>query len=319
MFGFWLRLSSFITLLVLPQNVNPPDEANSNSQHRPLVVSHRGAVYQEPENTLNAFKKSADLGCDGIELDVFLLRCGTLVVFHGGGGDVNPGCLQKYCGVEGSILNLSYDEARKLTFTSDGQVYTCPRSRLHEANIPTLEDVLLEFKCGDVLVKIELKGPGTEEPVLELVERLDMVDLCHFASFAHERVERIRRLRPERRPDGTFVYRTACLFPALVPEDFIKVAKRCDVDEVHLRYDKCTKERVERIHEAGMGSMAWFRGPVDMQKDAARRFDDVGNEDAAMYQTVLNTGVQAICVNKPDVLLNYLEQRDSLQENDIVS
>ena len=293
-------------------NVCPAhNHANIDASHRPLVVFHRGAVYHEPENTLKAFQKSADLGCDGVELDVFLLKCGTLIVFHGGGGDVNPGCLRKYCGIEGSILDYSYEDAKEFSFESDGEVYTCPRSRLKKAIIPTLEEVLIEAKQSGIIVKIELKGPGTEEPSLELVERLDMVEQCHFASFKHERVERIRQLRPQRNPDGTFVYKTACLFPAKVPEDFIEIAKRCDADEVHLRYDKCTKERVQIIHEAGMGSMAWFRSPTAMQEDAAKRFDDVGDEDAAMYQTVLNSGVQAICVNKPDVLIDYLKRRDS--------
>lgn len=295
--------------------MDPHSKIKKSINTRPLIYSHRGAVYHEPENTLAAFQKSADLGCDGFELDVFLLKCGTLVVFHGGGGDVNPGCLRKYCGVEGSILDLTYEETRQLSFSVDGNVYTCPSSKLEDATIPKLEDVLEEAKQSGVIAKIELKGPGTEEPVLELVDKMNMVEQCHFASFHHERVERIRELRPQRYPDGTHVYKTACLFPAKVPDNFIEIAKRCDVNEVHLRYDKCTRERVQNIHAAGMTSMAWFRGPVDMQKDAAKRFTDVGNEDAAMYQTVLNSGVKAMCINKPDVLIKHLKKREVVKNS----
>jgi hypothetical protein len=47
--------------------------------------------------------RAAQAGANGVELDVFLLRCGTLVVFHGTGGDENPGSLASYCGIEGSM------------------------------------------------------------------------------------------------------------------------------------------------------------------------------------------------------------------------
>ena len=55
---------------------------------------------------------AAQAGADGIELDVFLLKCGTLVVFHGTGTDQEPGRLESYCGVEGSILDYTAEEAR---------------------------------------------------------------------------------------------------------------------------------------------------------------------------------------------------------------
>merc|ERR1712060_518633 len=60
---------------------------------QPLVIGHRGAPYKEPENTLSSFSRAIELGCDGVELDVFLLKCGTLAVFHGDGSDEHPGGL----------------------------------------------------------------------------------------------------------------------------------------------------------------------------------------------------------------------------------
>jgi glycerophosphoryl diester phosphodiesterase len=63
------------------------------------------------ENTREGFQKCAAMGADAVELDVFLLKCGTLIVFHGGGNDQNPGQLIDYCGVDGSILDLTYQEA----------------------------------------------------------------------------------------------------------------------------------------------------------------------------------------------------------------
>jgi glycerophosphoryl diester phosphodiesterase len=48
----------------------------------PLRISHRGGSGLWPENTIEAFHNSIDLGVDGIELDVHLSLDGVLVVHH---------------------------------------------------------------------------------------------------------------------------------------------------------------------------------------------------------------------------------------------
>jgi glycerophosphoryl diester phosphodiesterase len=49
---------------------------------RPLVIAHRGASAERPENTLAAFARAVELGADYVELDVHADREGTLVVTH---------------------------------------------------------------------------------------------------------------------------------------------------------------------------------------------------------------------------------------------
>ena len=49
---------------------------------RPLVLAHRGANRQAPENTVAAFARAARLGADGVELDVRRSADGVLVVHH---------------------------------------------------------------------------------------------------------------------------------------------------------------------------------------------------------------------------------------------
>lgn len=107
---------------------------------------------------------------------------------------------------------------------------------------------------------------------------------------------------------GTHIYKTGALFD-VVPEDFVEQAQLAGASEVHLRYDSCTVNRVEAIHNAGMSSMAWFRGPVGMTSDVNDRFWDVGNEDESCYQALIDTGVQQMCVNRPDVLMTMLQTK----------
>uniref|UniRef100_A0A7S2JW17 GP-PDE domain-containing protein n=1 Tax=Leptocylindrus danicus TaxID=163516 RepID=A0A7S2JW17_9STRA len=291
-------------LLVETETTTPPFQASFlNNQVK--VIGHRGSIYEEPENSVEGFLASAMIGCDAVELDVFLLKCGTLVVFHGDGTDESPGWLNDYCGIEGNILDYTADEVRKLRLNPDCKEFAAPKEKILSSYIPTLREVLKAVKDTPMTVKIELKGPGTALPTLMMVEELQMVNQVHFSSFCHENIKIIRDLRPERNQNGSHRYKTGCLFVE-PPENFLDIALEVGASEVHLKYDTCTKERIDAIHAANMGSMAWFRGPPGMLEDTNSKYLDVGNEDEAMYQTVMRTGVEGLCVNRPNVLLSLL-------------
>jgi len=283
--------------------------------HRPSIVGHRGSLYNQPENTRASFQTAAEIGCDAIELDVFCLKCGTIVVFHGSGTDDNAGLVHEYCtGLPPSLITeYTAKEVRSFRFNRHFPEYVCDKSKVTDsrvAYIPTLEEVLLDAKKTGVIVKIELKGVGTAKPVLDLVESLDMVSQCHYSSFSLDEIRTIRKLRPQRSPvDGKYIYKTGCLFGE-PPSNFIEIAQSVGASEVHLKYDTCTVERINDIHRAGFGSMCWFRGPVRMKEDSSLKyFGDCGNEDKAMYDIVRKTGVQSMCVNRPDVLHGMLHTK----------
>ena len=53
-----------------------------NTSKYPLIWGHRGASGYAPENTLPAFKMAADMGADGVELDIQMTKDGEIVVCH---------------------------------------------------------------------------------------------------------------------------------------------------------------------------------------------------------------------------------------------
>ena len=53
-----------------------------SSNKRPLVIAHRGASADFPENSLDAFSGAFEQGADWIELDVRRTKDGVLVVHH---------------------------------------------------------------------------------------------------------------------------------------------------------------------------------------------------------------------------------------------
>ena len=61
---------------------NLAENSAADSVKRPLVIGHRGASHQAPENTIEAFTLAHRLGADGIELDVHRSADGVLVVHH---------------------------------------------------------------------------------------------------------------------------------------------------------------------------------------------------------------------------------------------
>lgn len=264
------------------------------------------------ENTLPSFQRCLDLGCDAVELDVYLLKDGSLIVFHGGDTQENPGDLSNYCiGMNGrSILDLEYEQTQLLTFNDQFPEFGCDSEVIKRGRIPTLEEVLTLLKGRAITIIIELKGAGTVQPTLRLVEKMEMVAQCHFSSFDLDRLQEIRMQYPEQLGDGTFRYKTGILYN-IVPENFIELAKEVGASEVHLRYDMCTVDRIKAIHSHNMGTMAWFRGPMKMKSDVATKWTDVGNEDASMYLAVAATGVQQLCLNQPSVALNLWHNKIS--------
>ena len=71
-----------------------------------LIWAHRGASMQFPENTLAAFKRAAELGADGIELDVSLSADGRVVVMH-------DNTVDRTTDGHGEIADLTWEDVYK--------------------------------------------------------------------------------------------------------------------------------------------------------------------------------------------------------------
>jgi len=249
--------------------------------------------------------------------------------------------LLDYCGIDGSILDFNYESEirEKMVFNPDYAEFPCPIEKIRNGEIPTLEEVLLDAKAKNdagkkMQIKIELKGPDVVEDVLELVDSLGVASMCSYSSFDLSKIKKVRELKPEREENGEYLYKTGALFNnidgngKILDDDYSPIHSvlnwsECDIidralavgaSEIHLKYDTCKKPLIDRIHSNGLGSMAWFRGPIGMTEDCSIKYKDVGNEDVSMYEALMHTGVQQLCVNKPDLLI-ALRERQQLQQH----
>jgi glycerophosphoryl diester phosphodiesterase len=144
--------------------------------HRPLILGHRGAPRDAPENTMRAFRLALEQGADGIELDVQPSADGVPVVLH-------DDTLDRTTDSTGDVSLLTWD--RIATARSGGEP------------VPRLEEVVAWAAETDAFLNVEIKRPGVEAAALAAVDAAGRTASTIFSSFVPESVAEVRRLAPE--------------------------------------------------------------------------------------------------------------------------
>jgi len=148
------------------------DEINS----QPLIIGHRGAYDEAPENTLKGFKKAIELGADYIEFDVHQSQDGALVIIHGND-------ILRRMGYNNSIDQMTLKELQKLDL-GEGE------------RVPELWEVLKLAK-GNVNLVCEIKAKGISNKVLTLLRDEDVIGSTIIQSFNVDVLLEVRKLEPE--------------------------------------------------------------------------------------------------------------------------
>jgi len=102
-----------------------------------LIIAHRGASAEAPENTLVAFRRAIELGADGVEFDVRLAADGVPVVIH-------DATLKRTAGIDRRVADITSAELARLDV---GSWFNRHHGHLADEayaleRIPTLERVL---------------------------------------------------------------------------------------------------------------------------------------------------------------------------------
>ena len=138
------------------------------------ISAHRGGSMEAPENTLESFKYSLELGCAYIETDVQLSSDGIPYIFH-------DDDLSRLLGKDVAFNSLHSSEIQNL--------------KLFESfDIPTLETALKTFP--DALFQIDLKTDEVAIPAMKIIETLEAFDRVCIASFSSKRLARINEMYP---------------------------------------------------------------------------------------------------------------------------
>lgn len=197
----------------------------SDKMKKPLNIGHRGAMGHETENTIASVEKALELGVDMIEIDVFVIKSGELVVFH-------DETLDSLTDTSGKIEDFTLEELQKVIVKGNHQ-------------IPTLEEVI-ETIDRKVPLNIELKGKNTAAPTFKLLEKCyqkgwkknDFI----ISSFLWEELEIYRKL------DATIAI---AVLTEENPIAAIPIGKELKAVAINPWWKTLTKENVHQIHNEG--------------------------------------------------------------------
>lgn len=205
------------------------------------VFAHRGASGYAPENTLEAFQLAAQLGADGVELDVHLTRDGHLLVAHDERVDrVSDGI--------GRICDMPLKDIKKLFFNAVHPEY-------EEARAPTLQEVFELLQPTNLQINVELKNsvlpyPGMEEKCLKLAAQMGMEERVLYSSFNHHSMVLLKKLNPAA---VCGILYDGCL---INPWNY---AVSIGMDALHPNYSELimVPDECEKAHEAGIRVNTW--------------------------------------------------------------
>lgn len=154
----------------------------------PLILGHRGASHDAPQNTLAAFKLAHQMGADGVELDTSLTSDGIPVVIH----DLD---LDKTTDGTGPVEALDLAEIKKL----DAGSKFAPNFKGEQ--IPTLDEAF-ETLGPEMFVNVELKSisyrpNGLEPAALAVLRKHKAEKRVIVSSFNPFALRRFRALAPD--------------------------------------------------------------------------------------------------------------------------
>ena len=154
-----------------------------------FIFAHRGYSALYPENTMLAFKKAAEAGADGIELDVQLSKDGEVVVIH-------DEKVNRTTNGSGFVTDLTFSELKRLNIGSNS------KTSLNKQKIPSLREVFEWMTTNEIICNIELKNgifryPGMEEKVIQLIHEYQLSNRIIFSSFNHYSIIHCYQIAPE--------------------------------------------------------------------------------------------------------------------------
>ena len=239
-----------------------------------ITYAHRGFSGEYPENTMLAFRKAFESGCEGIELDVHLSKDGHLVVIH--------------------------DEQVDRTTNATGFVRDFTLSELISMNagpetvfegIPSFEEYCIWVQDLPLITNIEIKTnryyyPGIEEKVVQMVHKYHLEKKVMVSSFNHASLWKVKTI------DATLP--CAMLVNSKGIGNAGAYATAMGMEFFHPDGSTLTEDVVKQCHAQGIMVNVWT---VD---------------DMALLKRVIGWGVDGIITNHCDVVKLWIAKHKEL-------
>lgn len=229
------------------------------------VIGHRGAAALAPENTWYSFDTALEIGVDAIETDVRATSDGELVLLH----DAN---LNRTTNGSGPVNELPWSTVSQL---DAGSWFD---KKYSAARIPLLQKTL-EHYGERIPFVLEIKQPGIEERVVEMVNVLGLLPRITFTSFNFETAEYVKQIVPAAKV-GFLTSNT--------DRETIQRVLVAQLDQFCPPAAAVTPELVSGWKTLGLEVRAW------------------GVKDVAIMQNAIQAGVDGMTVDFPHLLMEAL-------------
>ncbi len=243
-----------------------------------IVMAHRGASKDAPENTIPAFEKAVEMKSDFIELDVQETSDGAVVVTH----DVNT---KRVTGYNEFVWNMTLDEIKQLDAAHYFDGY-------ENVEIPTLSEVF-DAVGGKIKFNIELKynrhTQNLAKSVADIITEYGLENDCVITSSKKEALKDMKAVMPEI-PCGYILS--------------VSIGKYYDLDYTDffsLDLNYVTKKSLSNCHKVGKPVNAWTVNDTDsMEKMIALGVDSIITDEPLKARTVITAS------QDPLSILDYL-------------
>jgi len=231
--------------------------------HRPVVVAHRGASVEAPENTLAAFRRALELGAPAMELDVHRTADGELVAIH-------DATVDRTTNGTGAVAEMTLEALRQLDAGAwKGKAFAVER-------IPTRAEVG-RLARGRASLVVEIKAAGIADQVVATLEAEGVLDESFVISFSQETARRVKELRPD----------TTVGLLSGKAEDLPLVAE-LGLDAFCPHHAAATEEMARELHAANRLLSVWTVNDEEgMRRMAALGADLITSDNPALALKVL--------------------------------
>ncbi|EHO06055.1 glycerophosphodiester phosphodiesterase [Myroides odoratimimus] len=189
-----------------------------------LRIAHRGAMGHVTENTVESVLKAVEMKSDAIEIDVFKVKDGALMVHH-------DDTLERLTNGKGNIEQ--YTQAELQALLVDGKY-----------KMPTLEDIITAINRKAVL-NIELKGANTAEGTYAIIQQFKQKGWTNadfiISSFKWDELEKIAALDPNL---------DIAVLTSKEPADAIEFAHKIKAVAINPYFKTLNEKNVSKIKQA---------------------------------------------------------------------
>lgn len=241
------------------------------------IIAHRGANRYAPQNTIPAFRKAVEPGCDGFENDVHLTKDGQIVICHNY-------TVEATSNGEGTITEMTFDELRALDFGS----YFC--TDFKGTKIPLLSE-FFELCAGLDIINVEIKTPQKPCDIvpktIDLARRYGLQDTLIISSFSPDVLRECKQYAPDIKTG--MLYSEGECGDEMLRTDPVGFCKSIGCSAVHPHYALVDKKYIDDFHAAGMMVNPWT---VDNPQDIVNLRD---------------WGCDSVITNVPDIAASFLK------------